>query len=147
MLESLADIKAKECEPCCYWDIVKGNPTTLYNGIPNPVGQEFMIAKGVAKVNVTYNATDALSDNSLRVLKRIANDGNPVNTYAHVGSIYLINDMGYEVASKHLWTVGTEIAIPFEYRDRVMYIRLLPKSTKVNFSIVDSGDRWIQRVE
>jgi hypothetical protein len=147
MLESLADIQAQECTPCCYWDIDKGNPKTLWAGIPNIIGQEFVIAKGITRINVTFNAIEALSDNTLRSLKRIAADGNPANTFVNVAAIHLINDKGYEIEQKQLWTVGTEIQVPFEYRDRVMTLRIMPKSQNVNLTISDSGDRWIQRTE
>jgi hypothetical protein len=145
MLDSLADIQAQECEPCCYWDIDEGPSITLFAGIPNPVGQEFAIAKGIARVDVTFNAVEALNDNTLRSLKRIVSDGNPVNTFVNVAAIHLITDDGMDIATRQLWTVGTSVEVPFEYRNQNMKLRLMPKSTNVNFTIVDSGRRWVQR--
>lgn len=147
MLDSIADIRAQECAPCCFWDIEKGNAITIYNGKPNPVGQEFSIPLGAASVIVKYNAVEALSDNTVRSLKRIAKDGNPANTFCNVGVIWLIDDRGDAISSTEIWTVGTVIQVPFEYRDRIMKIRLMPKSVGINFTILDSGDRWVQRVE
>lgn len=147
MLNSLADIQAQECEPCCYWDIEVNDPVTLFVGIPNPIGQDFAIAKGIARVDITYNAIDALNDNTLRNMKRIPNDGNPENTFVNVAMAYLISEDGMAIATEQIWTVGTSIEVPFEYRTSNLKVRLMPRSTKVNFSIVDSGRRWVQKKE
>lgn len=146
-LDTLAEIQAQECAPCCYWDVEFGDPATLFVGIPNPIGQEFAIPKGIARIDITYNAVEALRDNTVRSLKRIANDGNPVNTYVNVAAVYLITPDGMAVDSTHLWVVGTALKVPLEYRDMDMRLRLMPKTVNVNYSIVDSGARWVLREE
>jgi hypothetical protein len=146
MLDSMADIQGQECEPCCYWDIVKGSQTTLYVGIPSVIGQEIPIAKGIATVYITYNAVEALADNTIRNLKRIANTGSPTNTFCNVAVVWVIDEFGNAISNTEIWTVGTAIAIPFAYRTQNMRVRILPKSVAINFSVVDSGDRWVQRL-
>ena len=144
MLDSLAEIQARECVPCCYWDISKGVSQVLWTGLPAVIGQEIAIAKGIARVNVSFNAASAISDNSLRNLKRIALDSNPAHVFVNTAVVYLVNDKGATILSEQLWNVNTEVAIPFEYRDREMKLRLLPKGSVVNFTVLDSGDRWVQ---
>jgi hypothetical protein len=124
---------------------VPGNLNVLFAGIPSPIGQEFGIPRGSAKAIVTYNAIDAINDNTVRNLKRIARDGNPANTFCNVGVVWLIDADGNTVSSTEIWCVGTNIAIPLEYRNQGMKLRLMPKQAGVNFTISDSGDRWIQK--
>jgi hypothetical protein len=96
-------------------------------------------------VYVTYNATEALADNTIRNLKRIAKTGEPANTFCNVAVVWLIDEFGNAISNTEIWVVGTAISVPFAYRTQNMRLRILPKTMAVNFSVVDSGDRWVQK--
>jgi hypothetical protein len=147
LLDNQAELRAAECAPCCYWDIKENAKTTIFDGIPNPAGQQWVIAKGIARVSVKYNAMEVLKDNTLRSMKRITNDGSPDKSFVNAAVIYIVDSRGHAISQTHLWAVSTTIEIPPLYRDKAMTVRLMPKTVGVNFVIEDTGDRWVQNVK
>ena len=146
-LNSIADIEAQKCEPCCYWDIVPGALTSSYSGIPAFIGQEIALPKGCVNIRITYDVASAKNDNTLRNLKRIATGNTNANTFVNTARVWMINSKGDAFSQDEIWVPNTVLSIPFSYRDEICRVRIMPKSLGIQFTVSDLGDRWIQRKE
>lgn len=145
-LDSLADLRASECEPCCFWDIEKGNPALVYEGTPAPQGQNVLLPLGCNGFVITYNASEALQDKSLRNMRRFTNPIADENIFINAAIVYIVNATGSAIHSQEMWVPRWEFTIPMEYRDERITVRIMPKGVNVRFKITDSGARWVQKL-
>ncbi len=146
-LNSIADIESQVCEPCCYWDIIPGLEVSVYSSVPQFIGQEIALPKGCTHIRIAYDITSAKEDGTLRNLRRIANGNTNENTFVNTARIWIIDSKGNAIYQDEIWVPNTVVAIPFSYRDEVCRLRLMPKSLGINFNVLDTGDRWVQKKE
>lgn len=144
MLNRLAILEGQACKDASskFWNIKKGNQTTLYAGIPNIAGAEVALPLGCVNVAITFDNTAAKSDKSLRDLKRIGSVNASSQTFVNTMRVWLIDAGGNAITEESLWVPSTLISIPFRYRAEICKIRMMPKSMTVTFTVVDTGDRW-----
>ena len=144
-LNSIADVEAQKCDPCCYWDIVPGILTSIYSGVPQFIGQEVALPKGCVNVRIAYDVASAKSDNTLRNLRRIAAGNANSTTFVNTARVWIVNSKGDAFSQDEIWVPNTVLSIPFSYRDEICRVRIMPKSLGIQFTILDMGDRWIQK--
>lgn len=144
ILNEIAYLKGRKCSTTAssFWNIKKGNQTTLYAGIPNIAGVEVALPLGCVNAAITFDNAAAKSDKSLRDLKRIGNVNASSQTFVNTMRVWLIDAGGNAIAEESLWVPSTLISIPFRYRAEICKIRMMPKSMAVTFTVVDTGDRW-----
>lgn len=144
-LNSIADIEAQKCDPCCYWDIVPGIQATIYTGVPQFIGQEIALPKGCVNVRIAYDVASAKSDNTLRNLRRVAAGNTNANSFINTARVWMIDSKGNAFSQDEIWVPNTVLSIPFSYRDEVCRVRIMPKSLGIQFTVSDMGDRWVQK--
>ena len=144
-LNSIADIEAQKCEPCCYWDITPGIQTAVFSGVPQFIGQEIGLPKGCVNVKIAYDVASAKSDNTLRNLRRIGGGNTNENSFVNTARVWLIDSKGNAFSQDEIWVPNTVLSIPFSYRDEVCRVRVMPKSLGIQFTVSDIGDRWVQK--
>ena len=144
ILDEIAYLKGRKCSTTTssFWNIKKGNQTTLYAGIPNIAGVEVALPLGCVNAAITFDNAAAKSDKSLRDLKRIGNVNASNQTFVNTMRVWLIDASGNAITEESLWVPSTLISIPFRYRTEVCKIRMMPKSMTVPFTVLDTGDRW-----
>ena len=144
ILDEIAYLKGRKCSTAgsSFWNIKKGNQTTLYAGIPNIAGVEVALPLGCVNAAITFDNAAAKSDKSLRDLKRIGNVNASNQTFVNTMRVWLIDADGNAITEESLWVPSTLISIPFRYRAEICKIRMMPKSMTVTFTVVDTGDRW-----
>lgn len=135
----------KECTQVprvSYWDLEVGDQVTIFTGVPLSIGQQIELPQGCAQVGVTFDASQAKQDSSLRDLKRISSSASNENSFINVAQCWLVDDAGNAIAREQIWVPSTILHIPMQYRSRICYLRLLTKSLSVEFTVFDSGSRW-----
>ncbi len=146
-LNSIAEIEAQKCEPCCYWDVMKGSRANLFTGIPTVQGSEVLLPKGCVNIGIAYDIASAKADNTLRNLKRIASGNRNEGTFVNTMRVWIVDSKGNAIGDEELWVPSTVLSIPFSYRDEVCRLRMMPKSISIEFTVFDTGDRWMQKID
>lgn len=144
MLDSLAEIRALECEPCCYWDVVSGTPVQVFSGFPPIEGLNVLLPQGCNGIVIEYDIADAIADQTLRNAKRFIDNNTEGNTFVNTAIVYIVNASGHAIAAQEIWVPRWEFTIPMQYREQRCSVRLMPKSLGVKFKVFDSGSRWVQ---
>ena len=134
--------KCIEVPPVYYWGLEPGNKNTIFAAVPSTSGQEIQLPQGCAEVGITFNASHAKNDTSLRDLKRISTTATNEKSFINVAQCWIIDDMGNAITREQIWVPSTILNIPMQYRSRTCSLRLLTKSSTVGFTVFDSGSRW-----